>query len=161
MPPLLLPGGLRRTSSSPRNWSGSRIAIHGFCSASLAPGDGVPVSGPTEVGTGGDNERERARLSEIIQTLNDRFQTDFTDADRLLFDQVVADLKNDTDLAQQARENDLEQFKLAFDPKALAALVDRVERNEGISSQLMSNEGMRAVVLTWMRQQVFEASKAV
>jgi type I restriction enzyme R subunit len=128
-------------------------------SASLEAGDGLPVSGPTEVGTGGENERERARLSEIIQTLNDRFQTDFTDADRLLFDQVVADLKKDTDLAQQARENDLEQFKLAFDPKALAALVDRVERNEGISSQLMSNEAMRAVVLTWMRRQVFEASK--
>jgi len=117
------------------------------------------VSGPTEVGTGGDNERERARLSEIIQTLNDRFQTDFTDADRLLFDQVVADLKKDTDLAQQARENDLEQFKFAFDPKAMEALLSRVERNDSISSQLMSNEGMRAVVLSWMRQQVFEASK--
>lgn len=47
----------------------------------------------------------------------------------------------------------------AFEPKAMEALLSRVERNDHISSKLMSNEGMRAVVLTWMRQQVFEASK--
>ena len=42
---------------------------------------------PTAVGT--DNpEEEKAPLSEIIEQLNERFGTDFTDEDRLFFEQV-------------------------------------------------------------------------
>ena len=45
------------------------------------------VTSPTEVGTG-DPEEDKAPLSEIIARLNDRFGTDFTDEDRLFFEQV-------------------------------------------------------------------------
>ncbi|HMP57769.1 MAG TPA: DEAD/DEAH box helicase family protein [Gemmatales bacterium] len=129
-------------------------------SAALLPGEGVPVSGPTDVGTGRPVEEDRARLSEVVDVLNDRFGTDFTKEDQLFFDQVMGDMRQDEQLADQARNNTPEQFKLAFDPKAMAALIARLERNEDISGQLMSNEELRAAALELMMQKVYEHFQA-
>jgi type I restriction enzyme R subunit len=124
-------------------------------SGALAKGEGEKVSGPTSVGTGRPKEEDLARLSEIIQVLNERFGTDFTPQDQLLFDQVIGDLAGDQQLAQQARTNTIEQFKYAFDPKAMEAFVERMARNENVSSQFMSNEQLRTVALEWMMRRVF------
>ena len=45
------------------------------------------VKSPTDVGTGKARE-EKAPLSEIIEVLNDRFGTSFTEEDRLFFEQI-------------------------------------------------------------------------
>lgn len=124
-------------------------------SAALASGDSAPVSGPTNVGTGRAKEEDIAKLSEIVEVLNERFGTEFTKEDQLFFDQVVGDLKTDEQLADQARTNTPEQFKLAFDPKGMAAVIARMERNENISNQFMSNEQLRAVALELMMQRVY------
>lgn len=50
-------------------------------------GDPEGVTSPTDVGTGRAKE-EKAPLSEIIQVLNDRFGTNFTDEDRFFFEQL-------------------------------------------------------------------------
>ena len=124
--------------------------------ASLAPGDSTTVSGPTDVGTGRPKEEDVAPLSEIVDTLNDRFGTDFTPEDQLFFDQVIGDLKKDEKLGDQARSNTVDQFKLAFDPKGMQAVLSRMDRNENISNQFMSNEQLRAMALELMMQQVYE-----
>src|SRR6202042_2764028 len=84
-------------------------------SASLSAGDTTSVSGPTDVGTGRAKEEDVAKLSEIVEVLNERFGTDFTEEDQLLFDQVIGDMQKDEQLGDQARNNTLDQFKLAFD----------------------------------------------
>lgn len=50
-------------------------------------GDAQAVKSPTEVGTGKAKD-EKAPLSEIIQVLNERFGTQFTEEDRLFFQQI-------------------------------------------------------------------------
>ena len=125
-------------------------------SAALAPGEAAPVSGPTSVGTGQPGEEDRARLSEVVDVLNERFGTDFTKEDQLFFDQVMGDMRRDGQLTDQARNNTPEQFKLAFDPKAMAALIARLERNEDISGRLMADEGFRAAALELMMKRVYE-----
>ena len=122
----------------------------------LTPGEASTVSGPTDVGTGLAKEDDRARLSEIVDVLNERFGTDFTNEDQLLFEQIVGDLKTDENLGDQARSNSIDQFKLAFDPKGMAAVIARMERNEKISNQFMSNEELRALALDLMMNQVYE-----
>jgi type I restriction enzyme, R subunit len=64
-----------------------------------------------------------------------------------LFDQVVGDLKTDETLTDQARNNTMDQFRYAFDPKAMAAFLGRMERNQKISAQFMANEELRKVAL--------------
>jgi len=125
-------------------------------SASLSSGETAAVTGPTDVGTGRLREEDNAHLSEIVIVLNERFGTDFTKEDQLFFDQKVGDLQKDDELGDQARNNSLPQFKLAFDPKGLAAVLARLERNEHISNQFMSNEQLRALAMELMMQQVYQ-----
>jgi type I restriction enzyme, R subunit len=118
------------------------------------------VSGPTDVGTGRPKQEDKAHLSEIVDVLNKRFGTDFTKEDQLFFDQIVGDFKKDNELGDQARNNTLDQFRHALDPKGLAAILGRMERNEHISNQFISNEQMRAVALELMMQQVYQHFQA-
>ncbi|TVR48906.1 MAG: type I restriction endonuclease subunit R, partial [Planctomycetota bacterium] len=56
----------------------------------LATGEVGTVSAPVAVGTGRSKE-DIAPLSTIIDVLNDRFGTEFTEADKLFFDQIEAE----------------------------------------------------------------------
>ena len=50
-------------------------------------GDAQYIKSPTEVGTGKAKD-EKAPLSEIIEVLNERFGTQFSEEDRLFFQQI-------------------------------------------------------------------------
>ena len=129
-------------------------------STSLEPGESGAVAGPTAVGTGRPKQEDMVALSQLVDVLNERFGTDFTEEDQLFFEQIVGDLKHDEQLGDQARNNTIDQFKLAFDPKGMAAVLSRMERNENIANQFMSNEQLRAVALELMMQQVYEHFKS-
>src|SRR5690606_14453762 len=60
----------------------------------LESGTDYGLRGNTETGMKKDKE-ETAPLSDIIQVINKRFDTDFTDADRLFFEQIEQELKQD------------------------------------------------------------------
>jgi type I restriction enzyme R subunit len=122
---------------------------------SLTPGDTAPVGDPTAVGTGRPTEPDQARLSEIVPVLNERFGTDFGPGDQLWFDQVVTDMAEDEELGDQARSNAIDQFKIAFGPKAMEAVVGRMDRNEHIASQFLTDERLREVALELMMQEVY------
>lgn len=122
-------------------------------------GESGVVYGPTKVGTGRPKQEDVVPLSQLVEVLNQKFGTDFTEEDQLFFDQIVGDLKYDEQLGDQARNNTIDQFKLAFDPKGMAAVLSRMERNENIANQFMSNEQLRAVALEQMMQQVYEHFK--
>ncbi len=71
-------------------------------------------------------------------------------------DKLVSDVPTKyRQLGDQARNNTIDQFKLAFDPKGMDAVLPRMERNENIANQFMSNEQLRAVALELMMQQVY------
>ena len=53
----------------------------------LREGEAEYVNSPTDVGTGKAKD-EKAPLSEIIEVLNERFGTEFTEEDRLFFQQI-------------------------------------------------------------------------
>jgi type I restriction enzyme R subunit len=125
-------------------------------SPTLTAGETAPVGGPTDVGTGRLKEEERARLSEIVQVLNERFGTNLGPGDQLWFDQVVEDMAEDEELGDQARTKSMDQFKFAFDPKAMQAVIDRMGRNEEIASPFMTNEQVRSVAMELMMKEVYQ-----
>ena len=111
------------------------------------------------VGTSRPKDDQRSPISEIISTINDRFGTDWKPEDRLLFDQVVEDRAQDDELGEQARANDLDNFKHVFDPKALDAFIHRMERNSGIASQVLNNREMLAAVMAAMMREVYDRAR--
>jgi type I restriction enzyme, R subunit len=53
----------------------------------LSSGEAITVKSPTDVGTGKAAD-EKAPLSAVIIVLNDRFGRDFTEEERLFFEQI-------------------------------------------------------------------------
>lgn len=112
------------------------------------------VSGPTDVGTG--LVKERAPLSTIIEALNDRFGTDFTDADRLFFEQVKEDAKADGDVRQKATANTFDNFSLAMSQKISDLMVDRMDQNQAIVTKYLDQEDFRSVAFQKLARAIYE-----
>ncbi len=121
----------------------------------LEVGETRPVYGATELGTGGVPEEKQSPLSAIIQIINDRFGTDFTEEDKLLFEQISGDMAQDEKLAEQARAGSKEKFKVVFEPKATQAFVARIGRNEKIVNDFMSNPEMRSLIVSALLDDVY------
>ena len=116
-------------------------------SVSLTAGDTGVLSGPTGVGTTKGGEDALSPLSQVITLINDKFGTDFNENDKLFWDQVNNDLAEDDALTEQARTNDLENFRHAFDSKAVNAVLNRSERNTQSFEQFMADDNMRKMLL--------------
>ncbi len=129
-------------------------------SAALMQGETATVIGITDSGTGIVHDKT-APLSEIIEVINERFGTDWTPEDRLLFEQISGDMVADEKLASQARENSRDQFKEVFEPEVLKAFVSRKGRNEKIVNDFMSNADMRAVIIGALLEDVYRQARGL
>ena len=99
---------------------------------------------------------EKVPLSEIIDVLNERFGTEFDEADKLFFSQIEEELISNEKLAQQAKSNTIENFKYGFDDVFLDALISRMDQNQDIFTKIMDDEEFKKVVNTLMLKRVYE-----
>lgn len=116
---------------------------------------GGTVSGPKEVGTGQQQELE-IELSRLIDLLNDRFGTEFTDADQLFFDQTVAVLKSDESIQQAALANTEENFRYPAQEKFKDVIVGRHEENEKLVNRFFGDAAFGSAVLETLLKRVYE-----
>jgi len=115
----------------------------------------VGLPNVTEAGIQRQKE-EKAHLSEIIQVLNDRFGTEFTDADKLFFDQIETELVSDENLQMQAKSNTIDNFKFGFDEAFISKLIERMEGNQEIFEKILDDKDFGTVVKRWMLNKVYE-----
>jgi type I restriction enzyme R subunit len=121
----------------------------------LDPGNLIPVTGPTAVGTS-KSEDMKVELSKLIDTLNNRFGTDFTQADELFFLQLREEALSDAGLRQAATANTLDNFRYVF-VKALEGLfIDRMEQNEELFAKYMNDGDFKKLVSEHLMKQVYE-----
>jgi type I restriction enzyme R subunit len=73
-------------------------------SINMQDGEARPLDGPTEVGSGVVHPQP-VPLSQLIDLVNERFGTDFNQADQLFFDQIVEAAMVDDGLRQAAAVN--------------------------------------------------------
>ncbi len=124
-------------------------------SIDLTDGEADEITGPDEVGTGMVKE-EYVPLSELVEILNDRFGTDFTEADQLFFDQLEVEAADNEKLQKAAKANTLEDFKFVFDREFEDLIIGRMEGNEGISAKLLKDQDLREVAMLHMLQNVYK-----
>jgi type I restriction enzyme R subunit len=123
-------------------------------------GDEYPKLEPiSSAGSGAVQEKQRAWLAEIIARLNDLFEGDLTDHDKLVYVNDVLKgklLKSDT-LIQQASNNTKEQFANSPDLKTelMNAIIGALDAHTAMSSQALASEavrdGLRDVLLNHAR----------
>lgn len=98
---------------------------------------------------------EEAALSEIINVLNKKFNTEFNDADKLFFDQIEAELILDTKLGEQAKNNSIENFKFGFEDLFFDKLIGRMEQNQDIFAKMMDDKEFGGIVKNYMLKKVY------
>jgi len=103
----------------------------------------------------GYNKQEKAPLSEIIKTINTRFGTEFTDADRLLIEQVIEDCVQDQDLAHQAKSNTVDNFKYGFDDVVLGKWIERMDQNHEFFKNIMDNDKISGMINDYVMKEVY------
>ena len=99
-------------------------------------------------------------LSSIVEVLNERFGTDLTDVDKLLLDQFEESWVADGELADQAQNNSLDNFRLVFDRKFLQTIITRVDANEEIFKRILDDEDFRATLGEFYLRKVYDRLQA-
>ena len=129
-------------------------------SISLQEGKARPLDGPAEVGSGAARE-EAVPLSQLIDVINERFGTDFNQADQLFFDQIVEAAVSDDGIRQAAAVNPEDKFELVFRNLLERLFVERMEENEGIFIRFMNDQAFQKVVTTWMAAEAYRRLRAL
>lgn len=123
-------------------------------SISLNDGQANRLDGPSEVGTGVLHE-EAVPLSRLIDVVNERFGTDFNQADQLFFDQIVEAAISDAALRQAAAVNPGDKFELVFRNLLEALFVERMDQNEEIFARFMNDRSFQKVVTGWLSSEAY------
>ena len=79
-------------------------------------------------------------LSQLIDIVNERFGTDFNQADQLFFDQIVAAAMADEGLRHAAAVNPDDKFELVFKSLLENLFVERMDQNEPRPGQVLEPE---------------------
>ncbi|MFH0947789.1 MAG: type I restriction endonuclease [Elusimicrobiota bacterium] len=95
-------------------------------------------------------------LSEIIKLLNERFGTDFTEADKLFFDQIEEEMILDEKLGTQAKTNTIDNFKYGFEDLFITKLVERMDQNQEIFNKIMDDKAFSAIVKEYLLKRVYD-----
>ena len=123
-------------------------------SIDLSYGEADPLKGPTDIGTARVKDEEEA-LSSLIDRLNERFGTNFTEADQLFFDQIRASAENNEHIAEAARANNLENFTSYLDRMLDELFIARMEGNAGIFSRVMTDSAFRSAAHEHLALEIF------
>lgn len=124
-------------------------------SISLRDGDARRLDGPTEVGTGLARP-QGVPLSQLIDIVNERFGTDFNQADQLFFDQIIEAAMADAGLRQAAAVNPGDKFELVFRNLLEKLFVERMDQNEEIFVRFMNDPAFQKVVTNWMASEAYQ-----
>lgn len=123
-------------------------------SIDLRKGYAKPLDGPSEVGSGIVRE-EPVALSRLIDFINDRFGTEFTEADQLFFDQILEVAVADERLQQAAKVNPQDKFSLVFDNLVENLMIERMEQNEDIFARYMNDPAFQKAVAEWLSREAY------
>ena len=120
----------------------------------LTQGEADPLKGPTDVGTGREPDTEVA-LSTLVDQLNERFGTNFTEADQLFFDQVRATAERDEKVVEAAKANSAANFSAYFARVLDDLFIQRMDGNQEIFNRVMSDKQFRAAAQEHLTQEVY------
>ncbi|SDG67290.1 type I restriction endonuclease subunit R [Roseospirillum parvum] len=120
----------------------------------LGEGEGDRIKPMTETGSGQVQDKDKVRLSEVISKVNELFEGDLTDGDKLSFVHALKGKLEESDvLAQQAATNSKSHF--ADSPNLMRALeeaiMDALTAHSSMSRQALDSKqvqhGLRDILL--------------
>jgi type I restriction enzyme R subunit len=114
----------------------------------LKEGEAPKIAPVGDAGSGSVQDKQKALLREIIERVNDLFEGDLTDDDRLVYvnNVIKGKLLESDALATQARNNTKAQFANSptLDDAILDAIMDALDAHQTMSRQALDSQRVRA-----------------
>lgn len=98
---------------------------------------------------------EKAALSQIINEINERFGTEFTEADRVFFAELKTRLSSNDSLQASAKANSRESVRLLHDALFDAVLQTMIDNNFEMFKRINDNEEFSKLVKEKVFEQVY------
>ncbi|MBK6728414.1 MAG: type I restriction endonuclease subunit R [Xanthomonadales bacterium] len=125
----------------------------------LRDGDPEGVKSPTDVGTGRSKD-EKVPLSEIIQILNERFGTNFTDEDRFFFEQIRQKASSNEQVIQLRRANPFDKFQLGLRQLIENLMIQRMADNDKIVTRYMDDKEFGSAAFAVLSKAIYDSISA-
>lgn len=123
----------------------------------LKEGQAEPLKGATAVGT--RQPDKEVPLSQLVDSLNERFGTNFTLADQLFFEQIAETALSNDSIKKAAQVNTKENFAPVLEKQLENLFIERMDGNEKIFIEVMNNEEFRSAVFEKLLSSIYEALK--
>ena len=121
----------------------------------LDDGEADPLKGPTDVGSGGRKDGE-VGLTDLVETLNERFGTSFARADQLFFEQVRESAEDDERIVEAALANKYDNFASFLERMLDDLFINRMDGNEEVFSKIMSDQPFRSAVHKGLARDLYD-----
>ena len=122
----------------------------------VGAGKSQHIKSPTDVGTG-KAKNEKAPLSEIIDVLNERFGTQFTEEDRLFFQQIKEKACRTDQIVQTALANPLDKFELGIRKLIEDLMIVRMGENDTIVTRYVADQEFQGSAFPILAREIFES----
>ncbi|MBY6836771.1 type I restriction endonuclease subunit R [Clostridium botulinum] len=106
----------------------------------------------------GGKEKKEDSLSVIIDKMNDRFGTAFTEQDKVL-EQMKSDFAKDEKIVNAVKADDKSLFKYLYEQKFKDVAVNRYEENDKFFMSLFSDEEKMNFIMNMMSEVIFNKLK--
>ncbi|HHE07851.1 MAG TPA: type I restriction endonuclease subunit R [Chlorobaculum parvum] len=114
------------------------------------------VKSPTDAGTGKSKD-EKAPLSEIIEVLNNRFGTNFTDEDRLFFEQIKERAANSPEVVRLRQANPFDKFQLGLRRMLEELMIQRMSENDKIVTRYMDDKSFEDAAFAVLSRVIYDS----
>ena len=108
---------------------------------------------------GGYHKEEKEHLSVIIQRLNEKFQTDFSESAKVALEQVSNKLKGNDNLKKRAQANSLDDFRFAVKNEFKDTVVESYTENTEFYGRILNDEEFRDKVLDLLLVDIYNSLK--
>jgi len=96
-------------------------------------------------------------LSNIIDKLNERYGTNFSESEKLAVGQIRSNLRANKDLELKARVNSYDDFKHAFIPTFLDGVIQEYDKNHNFYGRILQDEDFRNKLMDLIMLDVYAA----
>jgi len=122
----------------------------------LEEGEGVDIR---VSGGGGVSEPEADLLSNILEKLNERYGTNFSNTEKLAVEQIRNNLKANEELQLKAKNNSYDDFKYAFEPSFLDGVIQEYDKNQEFYGKILQDDGFRSKLMDLIMLDIYSSFK--
>ncbi len=95
-------------------------------------------------------------LSSIIEKLNEKYGTSFSESEKLAVAQIRSSLQANEELQLKAKNNSYDDFKYAFAPTFLNDVIKEYDKNQNFYGKILEDDGFRKKLMELIMFDVYE-----